>query len=54
MQKKLTTPEFPEPIGAGSLDFSEQYLSHLYRKYLMGKAFHSKLSLWLEFCMLRT
>ncbi len=23
---KLTIPEFPEPIGAGSLDFSEQYL----------------------------
>ncbi len=23
---KLTTPEFPVPIGAGSLDFSKQYL----------------------------
>ena len=23
---KLTTPQFPEPIGAGSLNFSEQYL----------------------------
>ena len=25
---KLSIPEFPEPIRAGSLDFSEQYLSH--------------------------
>ncbi len=25
---KFTTPEFPEPIGAGSLDFSERYLWH--------------------------
>ncbi len=24
---KLTIPEFPEPLGAGSLDFPEQYLS---------------------------
>ena len=28
---KLTTSEFPEPIGAGSLNFSEQYLLGLFR-----------------------
>ncbi len=45
---KLTTPKFPVPIGAGSLDFSEQYLftlekivaNHLNIKYLLGATRH--------------
>ncbi len=47
---KLTTSKFPEPIGAGFLDFSEQYLFILNYSTLMqhsnSKKSESEVKYW--------